>query len=70
MAVPTLLRTDLSALDRDIAHALVSLRLARATARRCPGPRTAEGERRAEATLNALLDERSAVQQRPGGGPR
>lgn len=67
MAVPTLPRNDLAPLDREIAHALVSLRLARATARRCPAPRTAEAERRAEAALNALLDERSAARQPPAG---
>lgn len=63
MAAPMLLRADLAALDRDIAAALVSLRLARATAERRPGPRSTDSATRAESALNALLETRLAVQR-------
>jgi hypothetical protein len=58
MAVAAPTRTDFSALDAQITHALFALRLARIISDRGRTAADRDAERRAEANLNALLDHR------------
>lgn len=56
-------QSDLSALDRHIARALVNLRAARVASARVSSQKNIQAETRAEADLNALLEYRHAAQQ-------
>ena len=56
-------RTDFTALDARITHALFALRLARVVTARGRTSEDREAENRAEANLNALLDYRHQRQQ-------
>jgi hypothetical protein len=64
MTAPAPIRTDFSALDQNIARALVALRLARARSAADGVPGNHDAEDRAEADLNGLLEYRHSVLRR------
>jgi hypothetical protein len=58
MAAVAPARTEVTALDAQITHALFALRLARIITARGRTAEDRDAEKRAEANLNALLDRR------------
>jgi hypothetical protein len=64
MTAPTRALADFATLDRHIADALVSLRLARAASSRSRNSESIRAEEDAEARLNGLLECRNAAKRR------